>query len=139
VHRDRGFVRRVARHASYYGVVTEVETARQSCFGTVPALLGGVYAYKQKAHGTFLLQLLWPRCWCECWWPSPFLAFMARTFGGDAITYDFLVSANARLAGDKYFQLCNQFVRSGEGSGWGMVYLVAAVYRTIGATCSQCS
>jgi hypothetical protein len=36
-------------------------------------------------------------------------------------------------AGDKYFQtVANQFVRSGEGSGWGMVYLVAAIYGTVG-------
>jgi len=41
-------------------------------------------------------------------------------FGGDAITYDFF--GNAQMlgwAGDKYFQaIANQFVRSGEGSGW---------------------
>ena len=55
-------------------------------------------------------------------------------FGGDAITYDFF--GNAQLlgwGGDKYYQsVANQFVRSGEGSGWGMVYLVAAVYAVVG-------
>ena len=55
-------------------------------------------------------------------------------FGGDAMTYDFF--GNAQLlgwGGDKYYQsIANQFVRSGEGSGWGMVYLVAAVYGIVG-------
>jgi hypothetical protein len=55
-------------------------------------------------------------------------------FGGDALTYDFF--GNAQLlgwGGDKYYQaIANQFVRSGESSGWGMVYLVAAVYGIIG-------
>src|SRR5205823_12991669 len=35
--------------------------------------------------------------------------------------------------GDKYFQsVANLFVHGREGSGWGMVYLVAAVYGLIG-------
>jgi 4-amino-4-deoxy-L-arabinose transferase-like glycosyltransferase len=55
-------------------------------------------------------------------------------FGGDALTYDFF--GNAQLIaweGDKYYQsIANQFVRSGEGSGWGMVYLVAALYGIVG-------
>jgi hypothetical protein len=35
--------------------------------------------------------------------------------------------------GDKYYQsIANKFVVGGEGSGWGMVYLVAAVYTLVG-------
>jgi 4-amino-4-deoxy-L-arabinose transferase-like glycosyltransferase len=55
-------------------------------------------------------------------------------FGGDAITYDYF--GNAQLFGwwgDKYYQsIANKFVVGGEGSGWGMVYLVAAVYAIVG-------
>jgi 4-amino-4-deoxy-L-arabinose transferase-like glycosyltransferase len=55
-------------------------------------------------------------------------------FGGDAFTYDIYGYAQVLgWGGDKYYQLlANQFVKSGEGSGWGMVYVVAAVYSIIG-------
>jgi len=55
-------------------------------------------------------------------------------FGGDALTYDYFGYAQMLgWNGDKYYQsVANQFVRSGEGSGWGMVYVVAAVYQLVG-------
>jgi 4-amino-4-deoxy-L-arabinose transferase-like glycosyltransferase len=55
-------------------------------------------------------------------------------FGGDAITYDFFGTAQlAGWGGDKYLQsVANKFVRGGESSGWGMVYLVAGIYGLVG-------
>ncbi|HXL80437.1 MAG TPA: glycosyltransferase family 39 protein [Pyrinomonadaceae bacterium] len=124
-----------APHANIYGVITEVETAKAVMFCTVLALLGGLYAYKQKAHGTFLLRLFVAALLARMLVAVVIFGFHGQDFfGGDAITYDFF--GNAQMlgwAGDKYFQaIANQFVRSGEGSGWGMVYLVAAVYGIIG-------
>ena len=56
-------------------------------------------------------------------------------FGGDAITYDFFGIRPTAGMGRRQIlpgSIANQFVRSGEGSGWGMVYLVAAVYGIVG-------
>ena len=55
-------------------------------------------------------------------------------FGGDAMTYDFYGSAQLNAwGGDKYAaNLVTLFVGKGEGSGWGMVYFVAAVYGVVG-------
>src|SRR5262245_22223599 len=62
-------------------------------------------------------------------------AFNAQDFfGGDAITYDFFGYAQLKAwGGDRYFDtLAHSFVGQGESAGWGMVYLVAAVYGVIG-------
>ncbi|HVS81086.1 MAG TPA: glycosyltransferase family 39 protein [Pyrinomonadaceae bacterium] len=59
-------------------------------------------------------------------------AFHAQDFfGGDALTYDFYGTAQLKAwGGDKYYQgLTNRWFGS---SGWGMMYLVAAIYRIIG-------
>lgn len=55
-------------------------------------------------------------------------------FGGDALVYDFFGFAQLKgWGGDRYYRsLANTFVSGGEGAGWGMVYLVAAVYRLVG-------
>jgi hypothetical protein len=54
-------------------------------------------------------------------------------FGGDANTYDFFGYALLRSwEGDKFSQmLVNLFLHTG-GSGWGMSYFVAAVYKIVG-------
>ena len=54
-------------------------------------------------------------------------------FGGDAYTYDFFGYAMLQSwEGDKFYQIVvNQFTATA-GSGWGMLYLVAAVYKIIG-------
>jgi 4-amino-4-deoxy-L-arabinose transferase-like glycosyltransferase len=54
-------------------------------------------------------------------------------FGGDALTYDFFGYALLKSwQGDRFYQiLVTQFTATA-GSGWGMVYMVAAIYRVIG-------
>ena len=54
-------------------------------------------------------------------------------FGGDAFTYDGFGYALMRSwDGDKFYEiLVNQFT-STAGSGWGMLYLVAVVYKVVG-------
>jgi len=59
-------------------------------------------------------------------------AFHAQDFfGGDALTYDFYGVAQLKAwGGDKYYEgLTSRWFGS---SGWGMMYLVAAIYRIIG-------
>ena len=55
-------------------------------------------------------------------------------FGGDAFTYDFFGDALLRTwAGEKYYQtVVDLFTGGGRSSGWGMIYMVAAIYKVIG-------
>ena len=55
-------------------------------------------------------------------------------FGGDALTYDFFGTAQMLgWAGDKYYRGQGREVfTEGIGSGWGMVYLVGAIYGIVG-------
>jgi 4-amino-4-deoxy-L-arabinose transferase-like glycosyltransferase len=55
-------------------------------------------------------------------------------FGGDALTYDFFGYAQLKAwGGDRYYgSLATTFMGGAEGSGWGMVYLVAAIYGLVG-------
>src|ERR1043165_26830 len=55
-------------------------------------------------------------------------------FGGDANTYDLFGDALMKVwNGDQsYRYLVDLFTRDGASSGWGMLYLVAAIYEIIG-------
>jgi len=55
-------------------------------------------------------------------------------FGGDAFTYDVFGNALLRTwEGEKYYQtMVDLFTGGGRSSGWGMIYMVAAIYKVIG-------
>jgi 4-amino-4-deoxy-L-arabinose transferase-like glycosyltransferase len=55
-------------------------------------------------------------------------------FGGDANTYDYFGNLLVgSWSGDQYYAaLLTQSGAEGAGAGWGMIYLVAAVYRIVG-------
>lgn len=55
-------------------------------------------------------------------------------FGGDALTYDFFGNALLRVweGQTEYVRAVEMFSSNGAGSGWGMLYLVAAVYKIVG-------
>jgi len=60
--------------------------------------LAAVYAYKQKAHGTFLLQLFVAALLVRMLVAVAIFGFHGQDFfGGDAITYDFF--GNAQMLG----------------------------------------
>jgi len=125
----------VGPYASDYGVVTGFDTAKAVLFCTALATFAGVYAYKREVDGPFLLRLFVAALLARMIVGTAIFVFRGQDFfGGDALTYDFFGFAQLQgWLGDKYYQaIANQFVRSGEGSGWGMVYLVAAVYGLIG-------
>lgn len=125
----------VIPYASSYGVFTAFDAAKAVLLCTALATVAGFYSYKRDTDGTFLLRLFVAGLITRIVIGLAIFAFRGQDFfGGDAITYDFY--GHAQLlgwGGDKYYQsVANQFVRSGEGSGWGMVYLVAAVYGLVG-------
>jgi hypothetical protein len=125
----------VAPHVIDYGIFTGFDAAKAVLLCTALATVAGFYSYKREVDGTFLLRLFVAGLLARMIIGTAIFVFRGQDFfGGDAVTYDFF--GNAQLlgwGGDKYYQsVANQFVRSGEGSGWGMVYVVAAVYGLIG-------
>jgi hypothetical protein len=55
-------------------------------------------------------------------------------FGGDALTYDFFGNALLKVwEGNKSYQgAIDVFSAGGAASGWGMIYMVASIYKVIG-------
>lgn len=125
----------VVPYTSDYGIFTGFDAAKAVLLCTALAGIAGFYSYKRETDGPFLLRLFVAALLVRIVIGLAIFTFRGQDFfGGDALTYDYY--GNAQLlgwGGDKYWQvIANQFVRSGEGSGWGMVYLVAAVYSLVG-------
>src|SRR5437016_2547671 len=59
---------------------------------------------------------------------------MQTFFGGDALTYDYFGYALLNTwEGNKNYQIAvDVFSRGGAASGWGMLYVVAAIYKIVG-------
>jgi hypothetical protein len=125
----------VAPFAVDYGVFTGFDAAKAVLLCTALAIFAGIYAYKREVDGTFLLRLFVSGLIARIVVGLAIFVFRGQDFfGGDALTYDFFGYAQLLgWGGDKYYQsVANQFVQSGEGSGWGMVYVVGAVYGIVG-------
>lgn len=125
----------VVPYASTYGAFTVFDASRAVVLCTALAAIAGFYTYRRKSEAPFLLRLFVAGLIVRIVVGLAIFVFRGQDFfGGDAMTYDFF--GNAQLlawGGDRYYQfVANQFVRSGEGSGWGMVYLVAAIYGVVG-------
>lgn len=118
-----------------YGVITQIEIAKAVLLCTALATVIGFYAYKREENGTFLLRLFVAALIARMVIAVIIFAFRGQEFfGGDALTYDYF--GNALMigwGGDKFYQsIANQYIRAGLGSGWGMIYLVGAVYSVVG-------
>ena len=125
----------VIPYAGDYGAFTAFDAAKAVLLCTGLAALAGLYAYKRETDGPFLLRLFVAALLARIIVGLIIFAFRGQDFfGGDALTYDYYGLAQLQgWYGDKYFQaIAQRYVRSGEGSGWGMVYLVAAVYAVVG-------
>lgn len=125
----------VLPYVSSYGVFTTFDAAKAVLLCTTLAGVAGFYSFKRETDGTFLLRLFVAALMARIIVGLAIFGFHGQEFfGGDANTYDFF--GNAQLlgwGGDNYYQgVANTFVKSGQGSGWGMVYLVAAVYSVVG-------
>ncbi len=125
----------VAPYISDYGVVTIFDTSRAVLLCTALASLAAFYAYKQGTNGTFLIRLFTAALLLRLLVAAAIFVSRGQDFfGGDAMTYDFYGNAQLQAwGGDSYAQsVAHRFVRNDRGSGWGMVYLVAAVYGILG-------
>jgi hypothetical protein len=125
----------VLPYANDYGAFTAFDAAKAVLLCTGLATVAGIYAYRRETDGPFLLRLFVAALLARMIVALLIFAFRGQDFfGGDALTYDAYGLAQLHgWFGDKYFQsIAERYVRSGEGSGWGMVYLVAVVYGIVG-------
>lgn len=118
-----------------YGVITQFDIAKAVLLCTALATIIGFYVYKREENGTQLLRLFVAALIARMVIAVIIFAFRGQEFfGGDALTYDYF--GNALMigwGGDKFYQgIANQYIRAGLGSGWGMIYLVGAVYSVVG-------
>ena len=124
----------VAPHAEYYGAITPFDNSRAVLVSSLLASLFGYYASKQGSDGPFLVRLFIAALLVRMIIGAAIFVFRGQDFfGGDALTYDYFGFAQLQAwSGDRFSQtIANQFI-NGQGGGWGMVYLVAALYGVVG-------
>lgn len=100
-----------------------------------PAALAAWFIYRPKIDHRFLIRLFSAGLLVRIFVGTLIFVFhWQEFFGGDAFTYD--VFGNALLRswdGDPYSQsLVNLFSGGGAASGWGMLYVVAVIYKIVG-------
>jgi hypothetical protein len=125
----------VAPFALDYGVITAGDTGKAVLVCAALAALAGLFSYRQDANGPFLLKVFIAALLVRmALGTAIFGLHLQEFFGGDANTYDFFGFEQLKAwGGDRYSQtLVNTFIGGGIGSGWGMVYFVAAVYGLLG-------
>lgn len=124
----------VTPYADVYGPVSVFDNAKAVLLCSALTALAGWFVYRIE-HGPFLLKLFLAGLLLRVLIGTAiFTANGQSFFGGDALTYDFFGAAQLNgWFGDKYSaNLVTGFIGKGEGSGWGMVYFVAAVYGLVG-------
>ncbi len=125
----------VAPYAAEYGVVTAGDTGKAVLLCAAIASLAGVFSYRQGPDGSFLLKVFIAALLVRMILGTLIFGFHGQEFfGGDANTYDFYGFEQLKAwNGDRYSQsLVNSFIGPSIGSGWGMIYFVAAVYGLVG-------
>jgi hypothetical protein len=125
----------VAPYAADYGVVTVFDTSKAILLCAALAALAGLFSYRQGANGSFLLKIFISALLLRMLLGTLIFVFNGQNFfGGDALTYDYYGFVLLRgWLGDRYYRsVANLYVAQGSAPGWGMVYLVAAVYGLIG-------
>ena len=123
----------VVPYTADYGLVTVFDTSKAVLLSSALAAAAGFIFYRQPVNGSFLLKLFLWALLLRMLLGTIIFAFHGQNFfGGDAITYDFFGYAQLMgWGGDKISQAqVNRFV--GPGIGWGMVYMVGAIYGLIG-------
>jgi Dolichyl-phosphate-mannose-protein mannosyltransferase len=97
--------------------------------------LAGLAIFKFETDRRFLLRLFVSALLVRILVGTLIYLFHWQTFfGGDALTYDFLGYAMLKgWEGSKDYQLAVElFTGGGSASGWGMLYMVAAIYKIVG-------
>lgn len=125
----------VTPYASVYGPVGIDATVKAVLLCAGLSAVVGLMIYKSGPDGNFLLKLFLFALLLRVLIGTLIFIFNWQDFfGGDAITYDYYGGEQIKAwYGDQYSQAqINAFVGKGEGSGWGMVYMVAGLYTVIG-------
>lgn len=125
----------VSPYVEDYGVVTIFDSAQAVLLCTALASVAAIYAYRQGTNGPFLFKLFLAAVLVRMFLGTAIFIFRGQDFfGGDAISYDaYGLAQLSGWAGDRYQQsIARRFTSSGAGGGWGMVYLVAAIYGIVG-------
>lgn len=108
---------------------------RAVLFCVVVAFIAGVIIRRERTNGLYLLRLFVVAVLLRVAIGTAIFVFNGQDFfGGDAWTYDFYgLQQTLAWGGDQMAaREVKLFVGTGFGSGWGMVYLVAAVYEIVG-------
>jgi hypothetical protein len=98
------------------------------------ALVAGLI-YWAKIDHKFLLRLFIAGLMARLLIGTLIFVFQQQVFfGGDAFTYDLFGNALLKTwEGEKYFQTyVDLFTGGGASSGWGMLYMVAVIYKLVG-------
>ena len=99
------------------------------------AVLAAWFIYRPKIDHRFLIRLFAAGLLVRIFVGTIIFAFHQQTFfGGDAFTYDtFGFALMKTWEGDRSYQyLVDLFSGGGGASGWGMLYMVAVIYKIIG-------
>jgi 4-amino-4-deoxy-L-arabinose transferase-like glycosyltransferase len=118
-----------------YFALTSFEYARGLLLCIALAALGAIFAYRQGAHGPFLLQLFIAALLVRMAVAVCIYIFNGEVFfGGDALSYEYWGWAQLKaFGGDPYFaQRVQYFIGSASSSGWGMLYMISAIYFLVG-------
>ncbi len=99
------------------------------------AALAAWCIYRPKIDHRFLIRLFAAGLLVRIFVGTIIFAFHQQTFfGGDALTYDYFGFALMKTwEGDRSYQyLVDLFSGGGGASGWGMLYMVAVIYKIVG-------
>lgn len=125
----------VSPYTSIYGPVGMADCVNSVLFCAVLAALVSWIVYRSGADGAFLLKLFLFALLLRVLIGTLIFVFNGQSFfGGDALTYDYFGLQQLRAWGGNQFaqSQVTVFVGKGEGSGWGMLYLVASIYGVLG-------
>jgi hypothetical protein len=116
-------------------VVAPVDGGTASLLTAALAALAGFLIYQSKIDQRFLFRLFAAGLLLRLLVGTIIYVFhWQEFFGGDALTYDFFGYALLKVwEGNKDYQLAvNVFSGGGAASGWGMLYIVATIYKIVG-------
>jgi hypothetical protein len=116
-------------------IIAPADGAAATIVALPVAVIAAWLIYLPKIDQKFLLRLFAAGLLVRIAIGTMIFVFQQQTFfGGDAFTYDFFGNALLRTwEGEKYFQqFVDLFSGNGGSSGWGMLYMVAVIYKIVG-------
>jgi 4-amino-4-deoxy-L-arabinose transferase-like glycosyltransferase len=101
----------------------------------LPLLAAALYGIHQLEDRRFLSRLFIGAFLVRVVIGTAIYVFHGQTyFGGDAVTYDFLGDSLTHVwqGQPQYQRVIDVFYGGGSSSGWGMMYMVAGIYKVVG-------